>query len=94
MSEQEIKDRIRAFILEVFYLADPQQLTDDVSLIGSGIVDSTGMLEIILFIESEFGIDVEDRDARPENLETITRIAAFVERKRLVPGPDGQVAVG
>ena len=76
------RERLRAFILEVFYLSDPDELTDDISLISSGIVDSTGMLEVILFIESEFGIDVDDREVLPANLESISKIADFVERKR------------
>jgi len=78
----EILYRLREFILEVFYLTDPAELTPDVSLISSGIVDSTGMLDIILFIESEYGIAVLDHEARPENFETLSRIAAFIRRKR------------
>ena len=85
MSEHEIKERLKAFILEVFFMTDPAQLTDDVSLIDSGIVDSTGILDIILFIEGEYDISVGDQEATPENLETIARIAAFVQRKRSVP---------
>jgi len=77
-----IQERLRQFIMEVFYLSDPDELTDEVSLISSGIVDSTGMLDVILFIEGEFGIHVEDREVIPENLESISRITSFVERKR------------
>lgn len=78
------EDRVRSFILEFFYVSDPGELTDDVSLIDSDYVDSTGMLEIILFIEGEYGIHVTDRETIPENLETISRIAAFVDRKLAV----------
>ena len=85
MTDQDTRDRLGAFILEVFFLTDPARLTDDVSLFDSGIVDSTGILDIILFIESEFGIDVLDHEAIPENLESIARVAAFVDRKRCVP---------
>jgi acyl carrier protein len=81
VDNREIRDRLRAFVAEVFYLPDSVQLTDDVSLIQSGIVDSTGVLDIILFVESEFGIHVLDEEAVPANLESISRIAAFVERK-------------
>ena len=77
-----IQDRVRSFILESFYVDDPGSLTDDVSLIDSGIVDSTGMLDVILFLETEFGIDVLDHETIPENLETIARIAAYVTRKQ------------
>jgi acyl carrier protein len=73
--------RVRDHILETAYLSDPVDLTDDTSLIDGGLVDSTGMLDVILFLESEFGITVEDRETTPQNLETIARIAAFVDRK-------------
>jgi acyl carrier protein len=76
-----IRDRVHAYITESYYLGDTLELTDDLSLIDSGIVDSTGMLDVILFLEGEFAISVEDRDTVPENLETVGRIAAFVQRK-------------
>ena len=76
-----IKDQVRAFILASFYVSDPAELTDDLSLIDSGIVDSTGMLDVILFLETEFGIDVHDHETVPENLETLGRIADYVARK-------------
>lgn len=76
-----VEDRLRAFILTVFYLTDPSRLTNDTSLIDSGIVDSTGMLDIILFVESEFGITVLDHETTPENFETIARVATFIEGK-------------
>jgi acyl carrier protein len=76
-------DRIRQFVLDYFYVTDPRTLTDDMSLIDSGLVDSTGMMGVIMFVESEFGIHVEDRETIPDNLESISKIAAFVQRKRL-----------
>jgi acyl carrier protein len=76
-----VEDRMREFILETFYVSDPGELTDELSLIDSGLVDSTGMLDIILFVEGEYGIRVEDTETIPENLETIGRIARFVARK-------------
>lgn len=82
LSEVTTQERVRTFITETFYLSDPAELTDDVSLIDSGIVDSTGMLEVILFIEGEFGLRVEDRETVPDNLESISRIAAYVDRKQ------------
>ncbi len=77
-----IQDHVRGFVLESFYVSDPAELTDDVSLIDSGIVDSTGMLEVILFLESQYGIQVHDTETVPENLETISRIAAYVAGKQ------------
>jgi acyl carrier protein len=80
--EVTTRERVRQFILENFYVSDPSTITDGVSLIDSGIVDSTGMLEVILFLEGEFGIHVEDRETIPENLESIAKMAAFVARKQ------------
>jgi acyl carrier protein len=56
----------------------------DDSLLGRGIVDSTGMLEIIMFIEEQLGVIVKDEDMIPENLDSVSRIAAFVESRRKV----------
>ena len=80
-----IQDRVRQFILETYYVADPETVTDDVSLIDSGLIDSTGMLDLILFQEGEYGIRVADTETTPENLETISRIAAYVSRKQAEP---------
>ena len=77
-----IEERVRGFVLEHFYVSDPAELTDEVSLIDSGYVDSTGMMEIILVLEGEYAIHIEDDETVPENLESIAQIAAFVARKR------------
>lgn len=80
-AEMTVRGRVREFILEYFYINDPAVLTDEISLIDSGFVDSTGMMDIILFLETEYGIHVEDQETVPENLESISRIATFVELK-------------
>lgn len=77
-----VQDEVRAFILESFYLPDPEDLAADTSLIDSGIVDSTGMLEVILFLERTYEIQVLDTETTPENLETLSRIAAYVADKQ------------
>jgi acyl carrier protein len=76
-----VQEKVREFVEQNFYVAESDQLSDESSLIRSGVVDSTGVLEIIAFVETEFGISVEDRDAVPANLDSIARIAAFVARK-------------
>lgn len=75
-------DRIRSFITTNFYVADADALGEQASLLDEGVVDSTGVLEVIGFIESEFGIAVADAEITPENFDSIERIAAYVERKR------------
>ena len=78
-----LHDTIRRFILENYlFTDDPAQLGLDDSLLGRGIVDSTGMLEIILFIEEQLGVKVADNEMVPENLDSVNRIAAFVTSKR------------
>jgi acyl carrier protein len=77
-----IKDQVRQFIASNFYVADPASLNDDASLLDAGIVDSTGVLEVIAFIETTFGITVEDAEMVPDHLDAVNRIAAFVEKKK------------
>ncbi len=81
-----VEERVRSYVLESFYVSDADELTDDVSLIDQGYVDSTGMMDVILFLEGEYGIHIEDHETVPDNLETISRIARFVARKQAAPG--------
>ncbi len=73
---------LRTFITTNFYVADPQALADEDSLLDAGIIDSTGVLDLIGFVESQFGIKVDDEEILPENLDSIAKLAAFVDRKR------------
>jgi acyl carrier protein len=78
-----LTDQIRQFILENYlFTNDAAALGTDDSLLGRGIVDSTGMLEIIFFIEEQLGVKVKDEEMIPENLDSVNRIAAFVTSKR------------
>ncbi len=79
----DTRDQVRTFVTNNFYVANPAALLDDASLLDEGIVDSTGVLEVIAFLEDTFGITVEDAEMLPDNLDSIERISAFVERKRL-----------
>ena len=77
----ELKEQIRTFLTSNYYVTDLAALDDDASLLDRGIVDSTGMLDIILFIEETFDIKVEHNEMLPDNLDSINRIANFVTRK-------------
>jgi acyl carrier protein len=77
----DVNQQIRDYITTNFYVADTSQLHDDASLLDHGIIDSTGMLELITFIESRFGFQVADEEMLPANLDSVGRIAAFVARK-------------
>ena len=72
----------RDFLASNFYIADVKSLSATESLLDQGIVDSTGVLEVIGFIEETFGIMVEDSELLPENLDSIQGIAQFIARKR------------
>lgn len=78
----ELKEQIRKFIISNFYVADPATLSDEASLLDAGIVDSTGVLEIITFLESDLGITVEDAEMLPDNLDSVSRLVAFVQKKK------------
>lgn len=78
----DIKEQIRAFVTSNFYVADAATLEDGASLLDQGIIDSTGVLEVIFFIEETFGIKVEDSEMLPDNLDSIERIANFVAIKK------------
>src|SRR5947207_2655784 len=76
MSDSDVRDTVRAFVTRNFYLADPAALGDETSFLSSGIVDSTGVLEVVTFIERTFGIPVLDEDI------TATLEAAGCYRRR------------
>ncbi len=76
----EEKQKIRSFIVENFYVPETTSLGDDTPLIESGIVDSTGVLEVVAFLEETFSIAIPDHDMLPQNLDTIGRMANYVTR--------------
>ncbi len=77
----ELREQVRQFIISNFYVSDPAALADDASLLDAGIVDSTGVLEIITFIETTFSLAVEDQEMLPENLDAVSNIVKFVQKK-------------
>ena len=76
-----MRGAIREFITTNFYVADDSSLTDETSLLESGTVDSTGVLEIISFLEERFSIKVADSEMVPDNLDSIGKIVTFLSRK-------------
>ena len=76
-----IKETIRKFIHENFILGEEAHLKDEDSLLEKGVIDSTGVLELVAFIEEKYGLTVEDEDLTPENLDSIRNIAEFIWQK-------------
>ena len=79
---QEVRREVRDYVISSFYVPSPETLGDSASLIKRGIIDETGVAEMVVFLESTFGIHVDDEEKLPENLDSIARIAAFVCRKK------------
>ena len=76
---QPIKDNIKTFIIDNFLFGDTAyDLQDDASLIENEIIDSTGVLELVAFIEEQFGFVLADADIVPANLDSVARITTFV----------------
>jgi acyl carrier protein len=80
-ANMNIMQQIREYIAENVLLGDGDVLEENVSFQESGILDSTGFLGLITFVEGEFGIEISDDELDPENLETLSKISNFVEKK-------------
>ena len=76
-----IKTRIQTFIVENFLFGTENGLKEDTSFLDEGIIDSTGVLELVGFIENEFAIQVLDEELIPENLDSIDNVVAYLECK-------------
>ena len=78
-----IREVLRAYVLEnCLFTDDGSKLNDADSFLKTGILDSTGILEIILFVEETCGFDVAEDEMTPDNLDSIDRLVTYVERKR------------
>ncbi len=75
------KEKIKTFVVENFLFGSEDGLKDETSFLEEGIIDSTGILELVTFIEEEFSITIEDEELVPENLDSINNVTAFLERK-------------
>lgn len=83
-----VEDEIRQFLATNFFLGDdPSALQGSTSLIEAGVIDSTGVLELVGFLEETYSIRIGDDDLIPENLDTIDNIVRFVERKQATAQP-------
>ena len=82
-----IEHEVRQFISENFILEGEGPSRDD-SLTGAAILDSMGVLELIMFVEDRYGFKVPDEDAVPANLDSIRRIAEYVAQRRAIGGAD------
>jgi len=77
-----VKDTLREFIFENFLVGlRKNELNDTDSFLEKGIIDSTGVLELVAFVEQTFGFEVEDEELLPDNFDSLNRLQAYIERK-------------
>jgi acyl carrier protein len=81
----DYKQNIRKFVVDNFLFGQAGNLKDDTSFLDGGIIDSTGVLELAMHIETTYGIKVKDDELVPENLDSINAVAAFLEKKLAAP---------
>jgi acyl carrier protein len=76
-------DRVRDFIVDQLHWSGPKdQLTDDYPLLANGVIDSLGLFRIVGFLESEYGVEIDDGELVPDNFATLAAISALAERAR------------
>jgi acyl carrier protein len=79
----DVRDKVREYIIENFLFGDAEPLADDaMSLLDEGIIDSVGVMELVAFLEADFGISVGDAELVPDNLDSVANLVAFVGRKQ------------
>lgn len=77
-----LRDNLWQFVVDNFLFGQSNScLSDDASFLESGIIDSTGVLELVSFLERQYGIRLEDEELIPENLDSIRRLTRFIARK-------------
>lgn len=88
MNQKDIKSTLREYIVENFLpFSGVDSFEDDDSFMENGIIDSTGVLEILEFLEEKFKITVDDEEVIPENLDSLDKMTSFIYGKKLNAGP-------
>ena len=75
----DARARIRAFIGDTFFV---EQFADSDSFLQEGVIDSTGMLELVAFIEEQFSVKLDDTELTPQNLDSLDNLCRFLETKQ------------
>lgn len=80
--QDTIRKELKDFIVELFLMGDESGCPGDSdSFMKEGIVDSTGVLELVAFVEDQYGISVEDNEMTPDNLDSIDNLVVFISGK-------------
>ena len=88
---ESVETSIRRYVLEIFlFTEDESQLSNNASFLEEGIVDSTGILELVMFVEETFSIVVKDEEVVPENFDSVERLARYVRLRAQKVSAHGQ----
>jgi acyl carrier protein len=79
-----IEQELRNFIVDNFLFGDKNGFANSDSFLEKGIIDSTGMLELVTFVQQRHGITIEDEELIPDNLDSIERLSTFIQRKQAI----------
>jgi len=78
----DIRNEVKTFIVDNFMIGrDPSELSDSASLLELGVIDSTGVLELVGFLEEKFGFQVDDTELVPDNLDSIDNLEKYIRTK-------------
>ena len=79
----EIEQKIKTYIAQnLIFSGDEFKYPEDASFLEEGIVDSLGVMELVSFVEDQFGVGVDDQDITPENFDSVTKLAEYIRRKQ------------
>ena len=82
MNHSAVLKQVREFVIQNFLVGDDEaEFSDDQSFLETGLIDSTGILEVILFLENEFDLEIDDDEMVPDNLDSVANIGRFVLTK-------------
>jgi len=81
MDSATIAQQVRSFIVENYFLGQDYRFADGDSFLNHGIIDSTGVLELVAFLQDTYGITVDDEELTPENLDSSNNVATYLLRK-------------
>ena len=86
----DLQQDMRKFVIDNFLFGeDNGKLANDDSLMEQGLIDSTGALELVTFLEGKYGIKVQDNELDPENLDSINKLVSFINRKTQLSVTEG-----
>lgn len=84
---KDVKAAIRTFVMDNFVIGDPITIADETSFMENHVLDSTGFMELVAFVEATFSVTVDSRELLPENFDSLANIEAYVARKRAAAAP-------